>query len=120
MDLVTEVTTHLEIDQEDAVGALGALLTAVRFGVDAQTFEMLKDAIPQARSFLDNAAARSARTSEIVALTTPESLARRLRGAGHTDESIRKLGNIVREAVRKTVPPEAAERVVDAINRALP
>lgn len=119
MDLVTDMAGRLGLDTERVSVALGTLLLAVRVGLDARTWDQLKEVVPDAGKLLGRAPGAGGRTAEIVALTEPGAVRLSLAAGGFPDAAVTELAEALRGAVRGNLAADAAGRVLTALDRAL-
>src|SRR5437867_2362927 len=110
MDLVHQVAANLEIDAGKAEKGIGALLMALRMSLDGDTFQAVKDALPNSESLMGRALMSGARTGEMAALVGPAGLLVALAAAGYQKDDIPRLGRIVLEHLRHAIGTDKLEQ----------
>jgi uncharacterized protein VcgC/VcgE DUF2780 len=113
MDLAQHVAANLEVSAAAAERGVGAILNALRMVVPRDTFERLKDEVPDAESYMGRALMSAARTGEMPGPTGPSGLARALLTAGIKREDMARLGRIVLEHVRPVIGEETIRVFLD-------
>jgi hypothetical protein len=110
MDLIQQVSANLEIEQGQAEKGVGAILTALRSGLDRDTFGQVKRVVPNCESLMGRALMSGARTGEMAALIGPSGLMAALAAAGYEKDDIPRLGRLVLEHLRPTIGSEQVEK----------
>lgn len=119
MDLGKDVLEGLGLDADLTAAGLGTLLFAVRVGLDARTWEQIKEVMPDAPALLGRASTTGGRTAEIVSLTMPGAVRRNLAALGVREPAVQALADALRRVLRANLAPDAAARAEHALDRAL-
>jgi hypothetical protein len=119
MDLVQEAVRKHQLDPDTAAVALGNLLFAVRMGLDARTWELIRDSLPDVAALLSRASTAAGRTAEIVSLTSPGAIRKSLEASGIPRVAVDGMANSIRSLLTADLPTDAATRAVAALDRAL-
>ncbi len=113
MDLVAQVATRLGVAPEKAEKGIGAILTALRLGVDPETFAALRRALPDGDRLMGRSLMSGARTGEMAPLMGPAGLLAAL-AAGYQKGEIPRLGQLVLEHLRPTMGADKIEQFLAA------
>jgi hypothetical protein len=119
MDLVQEAARKHQLDPDTAAVAVGNLLFAVRMGLDARTWELLRDALPDVAALLSRASTAAGRTAEIVSLTSPGAIRKNIEASGVPRAAVDGIAGTIRSLLAANLPTDAATRAVAALDRAL-
>jgi hypothetical protein len=115
VSLLLQVTQELGGDESKAIDSLGALFMTIRFSLDTHSFKHVQQAVPNADEWVTRAATGGGRTGEMLALTTPASLASRLQRSGlDTDEQAR-MGGVVMQYLSQSVPTDVLNTLSEKI-----
>ena len=110
MELSQHVAANLEIPESSAERGIGAVLNALQLSLPKETFERIKDALPDAERYMGRALMSAGRTAELMAPVGPAGLVDSLGAAGIKREDMPRLGRIVLEHVRGAVGDETVNR----------
>src|SRR5260370_42143849 len=100
MDLVAEVAASLGVAPEKAEKGIGAILTALRVGVDPETFAAVRRTLPTCDRLMGRSLMSGARTGEMAPLVGPAGLLAALAAAGYQKDDIPPLGRLALEHLR--------------------
>jgi hypothetical protein len=114
MDLVAQVATPLDVAPEKAEKGIGAILTALRLGVDPETFAALRRGLPDSDRLMGRSLMSGARTGEMAPLMGPAGLLATLAAAGYQKGEIPRLGQLVLEHPRPTMGADRIEQFLAA------
>lgn len=110
MDLVQAVAANLEIEEAQAEKGVGALLMALRVALDKDTFETVKQAVPNSERLMGRALMSGGRTGELAAMVGPAGLLAALAAAGFRKDDLPRLGRIVMEFLRPSIGTANVEK----------
>lgn len=96
MGLLQQVMSALAVDEGKAERGIGAILVALRHAVDKDTFERVKQALPESESYMGRSLMSGTRTGDMAA-AGPQGLMAGLAAAGFARDEIPRLGRIVLE-----------------------
>ena len=102
MDLVQTVVQSLKVDEGKAEKGIGAILMALRTSVDRDTFDRVKDALPNSERLMGRSLMSAARTGEMMA-AGPKGLMAALAAAGFGQTDVPQLGRIVTDHLRTVI-----------------
>ncbi len=114
MDLVAEVAASLGVAPEKAEKGIGAILTALRVGVDPETFAAVRRTLPTCDRLMGRSLMSGARTGEMAPLVGPAGLLAALAAAGYQKDDIPRLGRLVLEHLRAAVGTDKIEQFLAA------
>lgn len=110
-DLLNDVAQQLNVTADVAAKALGVVFTAVRMGVDPQTFGAVADAFPAANDWMRDTPVGGGRTGEMLALASPETVRRSLGALGLDEGAIQTLGHLAGQAMAAALPEHVVQRI---------
>ena len=110
MDLLNYVATSLKIEEDKAERGVGAILMALRMSLPKDTFEKLKQAVPNCESMMGRALMSASRTGEMLVVTGPSALLAALAAAGISKEDVPRLGRLVLERVKAVIGAPAVSK----------
>ena len=111
MELLAQVVSEFDVDENLASKALGAVFTSVRMAMDTKTFAAVATAFPDVGTWMRDAPVTGGRTGEMLALATPRTLRRNLSQLGLAEPQIDRLGALAGKALRESIPAEVFERI---------
>jgi hypothetical protein len=114
MDLVQQVAANLEVDESQAEKGIGTILMSLRIALDKETFERVKDSLPNSESLMGRALMSGGRTGELAAMAGPGALVRGLTAAGFPKDDIPRLGRLVLEYLRPVIGAENIDKFLDS------
>ena len=112
MDLVEQVAANLAIDSAKAEKGIGAILMSLRASLDRETFDAVRNALPNCERLMGRALMSGARTGEMAAFVGPAGLMAALAAAGYQKEDIPRLGRLVLEQLRPAIGKEKLEQFI--------
>src|SRR5256885_16696654 len=110
MDLLHHVATQLKIQEDEAERGIGAILMALRMSLPKDTFEKVKEGVPNCESLMGRALMSTSRTGEMLVVTGPSALPAGLAAGGVDTAGIPRLGTSVLERVQGVVAAPARPR----------
>jgi len=111
MDLIDRVTQSLKADRAKAEKGIGAVLSALRTTMDKDTWEKVKQAVPDAEMFVGRSMlVGGGRTAEMAPIVAPSTLLAALAAQGWRKNEIPPLTKLVIEDVRPAVGDAGLER----------
>jgi hypothetical protein len=119
MNLVDDAVRNHGLQPDQAAVALGNLLFAVRMGLDARTWELMRDGLPDVAALLSRATTAAGRTAEIVSVTSPGAIRKNLEASGIPRAAVDGMAESLRGVLSATLPADAAARAIAALDRAL-
>jgi len=115
MDLIRHVAKSLNVQDSVAEKGIGAILMALRMSVSKETFETLKQSIPNCESMMGRSLMSSGRTAEMAFVTGPKSLRAALAAAVVADTDIPRLGALVTDHLRPIIGAAAIDKFLEGI-----
>jgi len=113
MDLLHHVATQLKIQEDEAERGIGAILMALRMSLPKDTFEKVKEGVPNCESMMGRALMSTSRTGEMLVVTGPSALLAALAAAGINKADIPRLGTIVLEQVKAVIGAPAVAKFLE-------
>ncbi len=113
MDLLKRVAAHLKIQEDEAERGIGAVLMALRMSLPKETFERVKQGVPNCESMMGRALMSTSRTGEMLVVTGPSALLAALAAAGINKEDVPRLGSMVLEQVRAVIGAPAVTKFLE-------
>ena len=115
MDLIDRVTQSLKADRAKAEKGIGAVLSALRTTMDKDTWEKVKQAVPDAEMFVGRSMlVGGGRTAEMAPIVAPNTLLAALATQGWRKDEIPALTKLVVDDVRTAVGDAAVQKFVAA------
>ena len=115
MSLADALAEHFG-DENKAVHALGAVFMVVRLSMKPDEYRQVQEALPEAEAWIKRAMSGSmARTGEILALQSPETVRRRLDQIGLNDREIERLAEDVHGVLEQILGTETFEHLVTRV-----
>lgn len=115
MDLIDRVTQAFKADRAKAEKGVGAVLSALRTTIDKETWEKVKQAVPDAELFVGRSMlVGGGRTAEMAPIVAPGTLLAALATQGWRKDEIPKLASLVIDDVRAGVGEPALQRFLSA------
>ncbi|PYO36634.1 MAG: hypothetical protein DMD37_07500 [Gemmatimonadetes bacterium] len=113
MDLLQQVAANLKVEEGKAEKGIGAMLMALRMALPKETFEQVKNAIPNSERMMGHALMSGSRTGELAVATGPSGLLAALAAAGINKSDVPRLGRMVLEHVRSVIGAPALDRFLE-------
>jgi hypothetical protein len=114
MDLVAQVAANLGVAPEKAEKGIGAILTALRVGVDPETFAAVRRTLPNCDRLMGRSLMSGARTGEMAPLVGPPGLLAALAAVGYQKDDTPRLGQLVLGHLRPAVGTDTIEQLLGA------